>query len=121
MFISIFGKSFGKIQNANDMLGFLIANADENNNVSSKTIREKSSLDEITLNTFLKKLNNDIYIVQSFDVVTIISLGRNNYISIFDRILGFFIVLLKFVISYTLGIFSGVLVAYFIFKLGIPT
>lgn len=111
-----------RIRNENDMLGVLISRMDKNNDVDNISLINESSnfnFDKYSMNISMMELERRHYIIRTLDTTTITMLGVNNYISLWDKALSWLISLLKFSVSYTLGILSGVLVAYFIVKLGL--
>ena len=115
MFLNFFGHKFGKVSNKNDMLGFLIANMDSQKEVKASFILNKLNdinLDNPSANMFLKSLSTDGYIIYSTDVITVLKLGENNYLSIWKQILRFFIRRIWDLIVFLSGIVSGVLIAY---------
>ena len=115
MIFNVFGHTFGKVKNENDMLGFLIANMDSQKEVKASFILDKLNdinLDNPSADMFLKSLAKDGYIIYSTDVMTVLKLGENNYVSIWKRILRFFIRRIWDLIVFLSGIVSGVLIAY---------
>ncbi len=121
MIIKIVNRLYGSIKNENDMLGFLIFHMSKNNDIKTELVLEESGMDSVSADILLKQLKDSYFIIYTYDAITVTSLGKNNYKSIFHKAAMWLLVLLKFAVSYTLGILSGVLIAYFIFKLGIPT
>lgn len=111
-----------RIRNENDMLGVLISRMDKDNNVDNVSLANASSdfhFDKYSMNILMMELERKHYIIRTLDTTSITMLGINNYISSWDKVLSFIVSLLKFSVSYTLGILSGVLIAYFIVKLGL--
>lgn len=110
-----------KIKNENDMLGLLIKRMDENNEVDNNKLANDTSIefDKYSMKILMKELNRRGYIIYTMDTTTLTKLGINNYISIWDRAFSWCITLIKFIVSYALGVFSGVLIAIIIYKLGI--
>lgn len=116
MFISIFGKSLGKIQNENDMLGFLITHMDSNHNVGADVILKEAGIDNLSCYALLKSLESSHYIIYTYDTMTVLSLGELNYRSPLKKlllwILKLLILTIKNLIIYIAGILSGLIVAY---------
>lgn len=54
MFFKFFGKTYGKIKNENDMLGFLIAHMDSRKGIHADVILEESGLDNPTCYNLLR-------------------------------------------------------------------
>lgn len=74
MWFKLFNKTFGKIKNENDMLGFLIAHMDSKKDVLAKTILDESGLDNVTCYTLLTSLEKSHYIICTNDTMTVLSL-----------------------------------------------
>lgn len=104
------GKLYGKIKNENDMLGFLIAHMDSNKDTRADVIFEKSVLDNPTCYNLLKSLEASHYIIYTYDTITMLSLGQNNYRSPLKRFLLWLtkamIFTTKTLLSYVAGIVS---------------
>lgn len=112
MLFNFFGHTFGKVKNENDMLGFLIAKMDYNKDVPAKVILNESGLDNISCNQLLKSLETSNYIIYSTDIVSVVSLGINNYRSPFKRFIIFIGWRIWDLIVFLAGILSGVLITY---------
>lgn len=111
-----------KIKNENDMLGVLISRMDSNNDIDNVVLMEdlsKFKFDRYSANVLMNELNRKHFIIKTLDTTTVTMLGINNYVSKWDKIRSWLILLVKFAVSYTLGILSGVIMAFLIFKLGI--
>lgn len=113
MWFKLFNKTFGKIKNENDMLGFLIANMDSNKDVDTMTILNKSNIDNVSCNTLIRSLEKTHYIIYATDIITVSSLGENNYKSPIKQFLIWLfkaiIFTSKTVIAYISGIISVVI------------
>lgn len=113
MWFKLFNKTFGKIKNENDMLGFLISNMDSKKDVSAKIILDNSGLDNVACYTLLKSLEKSSYIIYTRDTMTVSSLGENNYKSPINQFLIWtfkaIIFTSKTVIAYVSGIASVVI------------
>lgn len=113
MWFKLFSKTFGKIKNENDMLGFLIANMDSNKDVDAMTILNESGVDNVSCNTLVRSLENSHYIIYATDVITVSSLGENNYKSPLKQFLIWLfkaiIFTSKTVVAYISGIASVVI------------
>lgn len=107
------------IKNENELLGLLIKMQDKNRKIRNDDLLSSAEIDGISLEYLLKSLANKSYVVYSMDTTTLTTLGIANYVSAWQRILSWFITLLKFAISYTLGVFSGIIAAWLMIKLGI--
>ena len=80
-------KTYGKIKNENDTLGFLMAHMDFNKDVRADVILKQSGLDNPTCYNLLKSLESSHYIIYSMNTMTVLSLGENNYRSPSKRFL----------------------------------
>lgn len=113
MWFKLFNKTFGKIKNENDMLGFLIANMDSNKDVDTMTILNKSNIDNVSCNNLIRSLEKTHYIIYATDIITVSSLGENNYKSPIKQFLIWLfkaiIFTSKTVIAYISGIISVVI------------
>ena len=113
MWFKLFNRTFGKIKNENDMLGFLIANMNSKKDVSAKIILDKSGIDSVSCYTLLKSLEKSNYIIYTRDTMTVSSLGENNYNSpikqLFICIFKAILFMTKTVIAYIAGIASVVI------------
>lgn len=111
MWFRLFNKTFGKIKN--DMLGFLIANMNSNKDVDAMTILNESGVDNVSCNTLVRSLKKSHYIIYATDVITVSSLGENNYKSPIKQFLIWLfkaiIFTSKTVIAYISGIISVVI------------
>ena len=107
-----------KIKNENDYLGLLIKHMDKENYVDYGKILPY--IDDRNIVAFNHLFEEKVWIRdvdnEGFYLTTV---GINNYVSWKDRIVSWLIAFLQFAVSYTLGILSGVLVAYFIVRLGL--
>lgn len=107
-----------KIKNENDYLGLLIKNMNKKNYVDYGKILPY--IDDRNIIAFNHIFEEKVWIRdvdnEGFYLTTV---GINNYVSWKDRIISWLIAFLQFAVSYTLGILSGVLVAYFIVRLGL--
>ena len=112
MFFNLFGHTYGKIKNENDMLGFLIAKMDSNKDVRAKVILSESGLDNISCFQLIKSLEKSHYIIYSTDIITVISIGENNYRSPFRKFVSFIGWRIWELFVFFSGILSGVLIAY---------
>lgn len=102
-----------KIKTENDYLGLLIKNMDDNFYVDySKIIPYIKDYDILAFNHYL--LDKHWIRITHNEGLYLSQIGINNYISWKDRVISWLISSLKFFVSYTLGIFSGVAVAYFV-------
>lgn len=98
-----------KIKNENDYLGLLIKNMNTENYVDyGKILPFVNENNIIAFNETLKE-KRWIYILHNEGLYLTI-LGINNYVSWKKRALSWFISLLKFAVSYTLGIISGIII-----------
>lgn len=113
MWFKLFNKTFGKIKNENDMLGFLIANMDSEKDVKAMTILNESGVDNVSCNTLVRNLEKSRYIIYSTNVITVSSLDENNYKSPIKQFLIWIfkaiIFTSKTVIAYIAGIASVVI------------
>lgn len=95
------------------MLGFLIANMDSNKDVDAMTILNESGVDNVSCNTLVRSLENSHYIIYATDIITVSSLGENNYKSPIKQFLIWLfkaiIFTSKTVIAYISGIISVVI------------
>lgn len=95
------------------MLGFLIANMDSNKDVDTMTILNKSNIDNVSCNTLIRSLEKTHYIIYATDIITVSSLGENNYKSPIKQFLIWLfkaiIFTSKTVIAYISGIISVVI------------
>lgn len=107
-----------KIKNENDYLGLLIKNMNKENYVDYGKILPY--INDINIVAFNHLFKERVWICnvdnEGFYLTTV---GINNYVSWKDRVTSWLISLLKFVVSYTLGILSGVLVAWAISIIGL--
>lgn len=107
-----------KIKNENDYLGLLIKHMNKENYVDYGKILPY--IDDRNIVAFNHLFEEKVWIRdvdnEGFYLTTV---GINNYVSWKDRIISWLIAFLQFAVSYTLGILSGVLVAYFIVRLGL--
>lgn len=107
-----------KIKNENDYLGLLIKHMNKENYVDYGKILPY--IDDRNIVAFNHLFEEKVWIRdvdnEGFYLTTV---GINNYVSWKDRIVSWLIAFLQFAVSYTLGILSGVLVAYFIVRLGL--
>lgn len=107
-----------KIKNENDYLGLLIKHMNKENYVDYGKILPY--IDDRNIVAFNHLFEEKAWIRdvdnEGFYLTTV---GINNYVSWKDRIISWLIAFLQFAVSYTLGILSGVLVAYFIVRLGL--
>lgn len=107
-----------KIKNENDYLGLLIKHMNKENYVDYGKILPY--IDDRNIVAFNHLFEEKVWIRdvdnEGFYLTTV---GINNYVSWKDRIISWLISFLQFAVSYTLGILSGVLVAYFIVRLGL--
>lgn len=98
-----------KIKNENDYLGLLIKHMNKENYVDyGKILPFVNENNIIAFNETLKE-KRWIYILHNEGLYLTI-LGINNYVSWKKRALSWFISLLKFAVSYTLGIISGIII-----------
>lgn len=109
--------------NDNEFLGALISCADENNDCNIMDIIEKYGISDIDCIPFIKSLENSNMIkMTSFSIIHIYRKGLSSYISpeskITKSVFKSSISFLKFIITYALGIISGLLVAHFSHKFG---
>ena len=112
MLFKFHGRTYGKIKNENDMLGFLIAHMDSKKDIRSDVILEKSGLDNPTCHNLLKSLEKSHYIIYTNDTMTVLSLGQNNYRSPTRRFIEFLGWRIWDLFVFLLGIVSGVAVTY---------
>lgn len=95
------------------MLGFLIANMDSNKDVDTMTILNESGIDNVSCNTLIRSLEKIHYIIYATDIITVSSLGENNYKSPIKQFLIWLfkaiIFTSKTVIAYISGIISVVI------------
>lgn len=108
-----------QIKNSNDMLGLIIKNANIENQCSHTILQPASGHDWESYSTLLRQLESTKYIDFDSEGMHLYTLGRQNYISAQDNFISWIIAFLKFAISYTLGIFSGIIAAWIMLKLGI--
>ena len=108
-----------KINNENDMLGLLLKLEDENHTVQNQKLIDLGCYENYSFDILIKELIRKHYVIYTLDQTTITMLGINNYISKTHSICRWIIILLKFVVSYTLGVFSGVIATWLVVKLGI--
>lgn len=127
MFFNLFGHTYGKIQNENDMLGFLIAKKQENGDVPANIILDnlfQIGLDNASANTLLRKLEALHYIAYATDVMTVLKLGENNYKSPLKSFIIWFTKAMLFTgktfISYIAGIASVVIAEIIILYITTP-
>lgn len=111
-----------KIKNENDYLGLLIKNMNKENYVDyGKILPFVNENDIVAFNESLKE-KRCIYILHNEGVYLTI-IGINNYVSWKKRALSWLISLLKFAVSYTLGIISGIIIGlaipFLIAKIGL--
>lgn len=107
------------VKNENELLGLLIRIQDDNRNIDNAKLLEVSKMDGYSLEFLMKPLIEKHYVIYSMDTTTLTSLGIANYISPWKKALSWSVTLLKFAVSYTLGIFSGIIAAWLMIKLGI--
>lgn len=108
-----------KIKNENDLLGLLIELEDGSHTVLNEKLLKSSCYENYSFDILINELKRKHYVIYSLDRTTVTMLGRNNYVSPMRKFSKWLITLLKFAISYTLGVFSGVIAAWLIVKLGI--
>lgn len=108
-----------KIKNENDLLGLLIKLKDKNGDVDNKTLLSSSKTKSYSLDFLMRGLIDKHYVIYTCDTTTLTDLGLYNHISIPRRIFSWLITLLKFAVSYTLGVFSGIIATWLMIKLGI--
>ena len=98
-----------KIKNENDYLGLLIKNMNKDNYVDyGKILPFVNENNIVAFNESLKE-KRWIYILHNEGVYLTI-IGINNYVSWKSRVISWLISLLKFAVSYTLGIVSGIII-----------
>lgn len=127
MLFNIFGHTFGKVKNENDMLRFLIANKQPNGDISAKTILDNLDsigLDNVSANNLLRNLEKLHYITYATDVMTVLKLGENNYKSPLKSFVIWFAKVMLFTsktfISYIAGIASVVIAEIIILYITTP-
>lgn len=98
---------FSKIKNANDMLGFLIANANTKNEIPGIVAMEKSGIDTPSATSLIKELSVLGYVIQTTDIIYVTSLGEANYRSpikrVFIWLIKSFLFTIKTLIAYIAG------------------
>lgn len=118
------GKLYGKIKDSNDMLGFLIFHMNEKKDVPASTILEKSELDNVSCYNLLKSLESSHYIIYTYDTMTVLSLGENNYHPALKRFLLWFakamLFTVKTLLSYIAGIVSVIVAEIIILYITTP-
>jgi len=107
------------VKNENQLLGVIIQCVNSKNECGHSKIVEQSGLDWDSYSFILKELEEKHYLRSDSEGVHLFSLGIANYISKKDKVLSWLVTLLKFAVSYTLGIFSGIIAAWLMIKLGI--
>lgn len=124
MVFKFFGKLHGKIKDSNDMLGFLIFHMNEKKDVPASVILDKSGLENPTCYHLLKSLEASHYIIYTFDTMTVLSLGENNYRSPLKRFLMWFLKAVLFtsktLLSYVAGIVSVIVAEIVILYITTP-
>ena len=98
-----------KIKNENDYLGLLIKNMNKDNYVDYGRILPFVNENNIVAFNESLKEKRWIYILHNEGVYLTI-IGINNYVSWKIRVISWLISLLKFAVSYTLGIVSGIII-----------
>lgn len=107
-----------KIKNENDYLGLLIKHMNKKHYVDyGKILPFIDDRNIVAFNHVLESKNWIRDVDNEGFYLTIV--GINNYVSSKDRCASWIISLLKFAVSYTLGILSGVLVAWFVAQLNL--
>ena len=105
-----------KIKNENDMLGFLIKHMDSRKDVPASVILKESGLDQVSCNRLLKDMAKSGYIIFSMDVMTVTSLGENNYVSpkkkFFLKVREVSVIALKEIIVFFSGVGVGLAVNF---------
>lgn len=96
-----------KIKSENDLLRFLIDNADANNDIRADVVLKNSGLDPASVNKMLNDLSDKVYVIVTTDTITLTALGRNNYISFWDKVLAKFISLASALICFAAGTVFG--------------
>lgn len=124
MVFKFHNKLYGKIKNSNDMLGFLIFHMNEKNDISASTILGKSGLDNVSCYNLLKSLEASHYIIYTYDTITMLSLGQNNYRSPTKCFLLWFskamLFTAKTLLSYVAGIVSVIIAEIVILYITTP-
>lgn len=69
------------VNNANDLLGIIVNNCNDNGDISSADLLRISETDAITVGYLLKELSDKRYIVYSLDTQHLTDYGRSNYVS----------------------------------------
>lgn len=111
------------ITNENDFLGILIKCKDENNECYIQKIMNLSKMSDMDCMPFLKSLESkNIITATALGVFRLNPIAFSVYRSRRDRFFVFFgklsVGALKFIITYVLGIISGLIIAYITHKFG---
>lgn len=112
-----------KITNENKFLGALIKCANHDNNCEITEVIEKYGVSELDCRPLIDSLKSKGLIeMYGFSTIHIFPSGKSAYISRKKKILRYFFnsskALLKFIVTYILGIASGLIIAYFTYKFG---
>lgn len=85
---------------------------DSKKDIRSDVILENSGLDNPTCYNLLKSLVALHYIIYTYDTITVLSLGENNYHSPLNKFLSFIGWRIWDLVIFIAGIFSGVAITY---------
>lgn len=112
-----------KITNENEFLGALIKCANQNNDCEITAVIKKYGISELDCSPFIDSLKSKKLIeMYGFSTIHIFPSGKSAYISRKKKVLRYFFnsskTLLKFTITYILGIASGLIIAYIAHKFG---
>ena len=108
-----------KVKNENDMLGLLLKLEDKNHNVQNQKLLDLGCYENYSFDILIDELRRKHYVIYTLDQTTITMLGRNNYVPKWRKVVGWLFTLLKFAVSYTLGVLSGVIATWLMIKFGI--
>ena len=104
------------IKNENDLLGFIIMNKDQNNEIKTNYLISIANTDLVSLSELVDRLVAKKYLIFSYDILSLTDIGIRNYVSTQKRfaiwLSKLLVLTIKNAMVYIAGILSGILVAY---------